>query len=50
MVRLVEAAGMKVELVQDADTHDAVRPESERVYILAREVEKAPCESEEGNE
>lgn len=40
MVRLVEKAGMKVELVQDADTHAPVTPESERVYILAREVEK----------
>ncbi len=37
---LVEAAGMKVELVLDADSHGEPSPESERIYILAREVEK----------
>lgn len=40
MKRLVEAAGMKVELMLDADTQGGIRPESERIYILAREVEK----------
>ena len=37
MVRLVQAAGMKVELVLDADTHQAATEKSERIYILARE-------------
>lgn len=37
MVRLVQTAGMKVELVLDADTHEAATEESERIYILARE-------------
>lgn len=40
MVKMVETAGMKVELLLDADTHDVVRPESERVYIVAREIKK----------
>lgn len=40
MVKMVEKAGMKVELLLDADTHREVTPESERVYILAREVQK----------
>lgn len=37
MMRLAEAAGMKVELVLDADTHEAATEKSERIYILARE-------------
>lgn len=37
MTRLVKEAGMKVELVLDADTHGEVTPQSERIYILARE-------------
>lgn len=37
MARLVKEAGMKVELVLDADTHGEVTPQSERIYILARE-------------
>ena len=40
MKSLVEQAGLRVEFMQDADTHGEVRPESERIYILAREVEK----------
>lgn len=40
MTRLIRGAGMQVELVADADTHGAVRQESERIYILAREIEK----------
>ncbi|MCH5274443.1 MAG: class I SAM-dependent methyltransferase [Lachnospiraceae bacterium] len=37
MVCLVQEAGMKVELILDADTHETVTEKSERVYILARE-------------
>lgn len=40
MVSLVEKAGMKVELAIDADSHGEPTAESERIYILAREVEK----------
>ncbi len=40
MIHLVEQAGLKVELSLDADSHDAPDSESERIYILAREVEK----------
>lgn len=40
MISLVEQAGLKVELTLDADSHDAPTSESERIYILAREVEK----------
>ncbi len=37
MVRLAEAAGMEVLLVKDGDTDGPAGPESERVYIVARE-------------
>ena len=37
MTALVEQAGMTLVEVLDADTHQAVTPESERVYIIARE-------------
>lgn len=37
MTTLVEQAGMKIVEILDADTHQAVTPESERVYIVARE-------------
>lgn len=40
MTGLVEKAGMKVELTLDADSHGAPTAESERIYILAREVKK----------
>lgn len=40
MTELVEQAGMKVELVLDADSHKPPCAESERIYILAREVQK----------
>lgn len=40
MKELVEKAGMKVELALDADTHGAPDEKSERIYIVAREVEK----------
>ncbi len=40
MINLVEQAGLKVELSLDADSHKAPTMESERIYILAREVEK----------
>lgn len=40
MERLIRQAGMRVELTVDADTHGDIRPESERIYILAREIEK----------
>lgn len=40
MTRLVKQAGMKVEFTMDADTHGEVTAESERIYILAREIEK----------
>lgn len=37
MTALVKQAGMTLVEVLDADTHQAVTPESERVYIIARE-------------
>lgn len=40
IVRLVEQSGMTVVEVRDADTAEAVTPESERVYIVAREMGK----------
>lgn len=40
MKKLVEQAGMKIELIADADTHSTVNAKSERVYILARECRK----------
>lgn len=40
MTRLIRQAGMRVELTVDADTHGPVREESERIYILAREIKK----------
>ncbi|MBD5460020.1 MAG: class I SAM-dependent methyltransferase [Lachnospiraceae bacterium] len=40
MTRLIREAGMRVELTVDADTHGAIRRESERIYILAREIKK----------
>lgn len=36
MKKMVEAAGMRIELVLDADNHRDVSAESERVYIVAR--------------
>lgn len=40
MVKLVEKAGLKIVTVLDADTLSEVRPDSERVYIVAGEVLK----------
>lgn len=40
MIRFVEQAGMKVELLLDADTHKAPSKISERIYVIAREVLK----------
>lgn len=40
MVALVEQAGMQVVEIMDADTRTQVTPESERVYIVARECTK----------
>lgn len=40
MERLVKKAGLKLEFAMDADTHGKVTEESERIYILAREVQK----------
>lgn len=37
---LLEEAGLKVEAVYDAFTHDAPKSDSERVYFIARECEK----------
>ncbi len=37
---LVEAAGMQIVEILDADTHEAVTEHSERVYIIAKEVQK----------
>lgn len=37
MLSFVEQAGMKVELVLDADTHTAPTEVSERIYVVARE-------------
>lgn len=41
MQRLVENAGMEILEILDADTHEEVTEESERVYIIAKEVQKA---------
>lgn len=38
MERLVKGAGLHVVLVLDADTHEPVTAESERVYVVARKV------------
>ena len=40
MIRLVEEAGMEVVEVLDADIHKAATEQSERVYIIAKEVRK----------
>lgn len=40
MTGFVEQAGMEVALVLDADTRKAPSPESERIYVIAREVMK----------
>ena len=40
MVRLIKEAGMEVIEVLDADTHEEITPESERIYIIAKEVRK----------
>lgn len=40
MQRLVESAGLELVEILDADTHKEVTPESERVYMIAREVQK----------
>lgn len=40
MTAFVKQAGMRVELVLDADTHEAPSKESERVYVVARESRK----------
>lgn len=42
MRALVEQAGMTILEMMDADTHSTVTPESERVYIVARECGKEP--------
>lgn len=41
MTRLVELAGMAIVEVLDADTLEQVTPESERVYVMAREQGKS---------
>lgn len=40
MCRLVEEAGMRVLRLLDADTLQEITPESERIYVLAREQQK----------
>lgn len=40
MCRLVEEAGMQVIRLLDADTMQEITPESERIYVLAREQQK----------
>lgn len=40
MKTLVEKAGMEFITAQDADTHGEVTPESERIYVVAREQHK----------
>lgn len=40
MCRLVEEAGMQVIRLLDADTMQEITPESERIYVLARERQK----------
>ncbi len=47
MVGLVEQAGMQIVELLDADTKEAVREESERIYVVARECGKeTTCEQE----
>lgn len=46
MCRLVEQAGMTVVELTDADTGETVRPESERVLVVARECTKKSCSQE----
>lgn len=41
MVSLIEQAGMKVLECRDADTGEAVTAESERIYLVAKECQKA---------
>lgn len=45
MTRVVERAGMELIEIKDADTGNAVTTDSERVYIVAREKGKKPCEA-----
>lgn len=40
MTRLVEQAGLQIMELLDADTGESVTPESERVYVVARECRK----------
>lgn len=40
MRHLVEAAGLQIIEILDADTHEAAHSESERVYVIAKEVLK----------
>ncbi len=40
MTGVVERAGMQVVCAMDADTHEAVRDVSERIYVIARECQK----------
>ena len=40
MTGFVERAGMQVVCAMDADTHEAVRDVSERIYVIARECQK----------
>ncbi|MGN0293682.1 MAG: class I SAM-dependent DNA methyltransferase [Lachnospiraceae bacterium] len=44
MVRAAENAGMKVLAVYDAFTHDAPKPESERLYMIVQEQGKVRAE------
>lgn len=44
MKGFVEAAGLLFVKALDADTHGEVREESERIYVIAREVRKSPAE------
>lgn len=42
MKSMVERAGMTILEIQDADTHQPITPQSERIYIVARESGKNP--------
>lgn len=48
MCRLVEEAGMQVIRLLDADTMQEITPESERIYVLAREQGKESGDREAG--
>ncbi|MBD5444779.1 MAG: class I SAM-dependent methyltransferase, partial [Lachnospiraceae bacterium] len=45
---LIETAGLEFVTAFDADSHDAITPESERIYVVAREHGKKENITKEG--